>query len=781
MDIHEQKQAFFDMVSPSHPNEWEVEETLEVLAGVSADHRHALLSHVPTIWPVSHTLCFSYLTHGARDAHAFPPELMPEWVRQILSRYEHGGLRGAREFMADIEANFLDPLRGRASVELEEIRGRMLPYLRGVSGLPLDPLRGRASVELEEIRGRMLPYLRGVSGLPLDLATDARHRLWTDTRTIFVPGHLRLFADRADNLLFFRFMVVVQWQFIAAGVYRIRPQREDFALVAERFGVKGEGGGLGGYLSRFPDPERAGEALLLFAAAEVGRRLAGELPGLVRSVLPLWRQVLARYREPGGKRRRWLLDRLALIAPEDAQTGQQHEEERVGGGAGRPLAGFVDFYERMAAACREEERGLLQLLLGTPDITAATSRIEQSRAEDRELFISLLAGILPHPAGEEKTGDQGGVAAGDADAIMLTEGGGGGEPQETPGLSLLAEIELPPELAAVMERIRADLGELPVSYVQAAAGMAGAGRTLAGAAETGGQRLAADASFVYDEWDYRRAGYRKDWCEVIEKELPSQRTGFVQLTLQKHRGLIARMRRQFEMLRTTCRFVRRRRYGDDIDFDAVVDAMGDRQAGLAPTDRLFIRLLRDQRDIASLFLVDMSNSTEGWIGQLIRETLVLLGEVMEVTGDRYGIYGFSGMRRSRCDLYHVKHLDEAYGEAVRQRISAIGPREYTRMGPPIRHLTRLLRETDARMRLLILLTDGKPEDYDGYADTYAIEDTRKALIEARGSGIHAFCVTVDLKAQDYLAHMFGQGNYVCVNRIESLPLRMAEFYRSLTS
>lgn len=751
MDIHEQKRAFFELVSPSHPNEWEVEEALEVLAEVPADHRRALLAHVPTIWPVSHSLCFSYLAQGARDAHAFPPELMPEWVRQILSRYEHGGLRGAREFMADIEGNFLDPLRGRASVELEEIRGRMLPYLRGVSGLSLD------------------------------LATDASHRLWTDTRTIFVPGRLRLFADRADNLLFFRFMIVVQWQFIAAGVFRIRPCEEDVALAAERFGGRGEGGGLGCYLSSFPDPELAGQALLLSAAAEVGRRLARELPGLVRAVLPLWRQVLARYREPGGEGRRWLLDRLALIAPGETTPQPQDEGGNTGGAAGRPLAGFVDFYEEMAAACRKEERGLLQLLLGTPDIAAATSRIEQSRSDDRELFISLLAGILPQSAEEKTAGEQGGNTGGDADAIMLPEGGGGGEPQEVPGLSLLAEIDLPPELAAVMERIQADLGELPVSYVQAAAGMAGAGRTLAGASETAGQQLAADASFVYDEWDYRRAGYRKDWCAVIEKELPSQRTGFVPLTLQKHRGLIARMRRQFEMLRTTCRFVRRRRYGDDIDFDAVVDAMGDRQAGLAPTDRLFIRLLRDQRDIASLFLVDMSNSTEGWIGQLIRETLVLLGEVMEVTGDRYGIYGFSGMRRSRCDLYHVKHLDEAYGEAVRQRISAIGPREYTRMGPPIRHLTRMLRETDARMRLLILLTDGKPEDYDGYVDTYAIEDTRKALIEARGSGIHAFCVTVDLKAQDYLAHMFGQGNYVCVNRIESLPLRMAEFYRSLTS
>ena len=751
MDLRAQKQAFLQLVSPSLPNEWEVEEVMDALAGVSVDRRRALLSHVPTIWPISHTLCFSYLAQGAREERSCPPELMPEWVRQILSNYEHGGLRGARDFMADIEANFLDPLRGRARVELDEVRGRMVPYLRGVSGLPLE------------------------------LVADGRNGLWTDTRTIFVPGQLHMFADRTDNLLFYRFLIVLQWGFIAAGTYRIRPSRDDFALLAKRYGVTAAADGLSDYLACFPDPQRAGEALLLFEIGDVARGLCRELPGLFRSVQPLWRQLLDRYRGRGGAGRQWLLDRLQGIMPAAVSPGRRDDIGRAPGEKHARLAGFADFHDMLSASCREEDRELLQLLLGSPDFTAAAKRLEQSRDEDRELFISLLAGILPENPGGASDGEKASTGAGEADSIMMQEGGKTGEREETPGLSLLAEIELPPELAAVKVRIEADLGEVPVSYIRSAAGLAGPGRTLAGMAGKDDQRLAAESSFVYDEWDYRRAGYRKDWCAVIEKELPSQRTGFVPLTLQKHRGLITRMRRQFEMLRTTYRFARRRRYGDDIDFDAIVDAIGDRQAGLAPTDRLFIRLMRDQRDIATLFLVDMSNSTEGWIGQLIKETLVLLCEVMEVTGDRYGIYGFSGMRRSRCDLYHVKHLDEAHGDVVRQRIGAIGPREYTRMGPPIRHLARRLRETDARMRLLIILTDGKPEDYDGYADTYAIEDTRRALIEARGNGIHAFCVTVDQKAHEYLGHMFGQGNYIFVNRIESLPLRMAEFYRSLTS
>jgi nitric oxide reductase NorD protein len=235
------------------------------------------------------------------------------------------------------------------------------------------------------------------------------------------------------------------------------------------------------------------------------------------------------------------------------------------------------------------------------------------------------------------------------------------------------------------------------------------------------------------------------------------------------------------MMRTSDRFVRRQRDGDDIDLDALVESLADARAGRAQSDRLFIRLLRDERDIAVIFLVDMSNSTAGWVGNAIKESLVLMTEALEVLGDRYGIYGFSGMRRTRCEIFHVKDIAEPYGDVVRQRIGAIGPREYTRMGPAIRHATSLLGKTDARVRLLITLTDGKPEDYDDYKGEYAIEDTRHALLEAKSAGIHPFCITIDHQAHDYMDHLYGPVNYIFVNDVRKLPLRMPEIYRVLTT
>ena len=103
------------------------------------------------------------------------------------------------------------------------------------------------------------------------------------------------------------------------------------------------------------------------------------------------------------------------------------------------------------------------------------------------------------------------------------------------------------------------------------------------------------------------------------------------------------------------------------------------------------------------------------------------------------------------------------------------------MGTPIRHFTRLLSRVDAKVRLLVLLTDGKPEDYDDYKGEYAIEDTRHALIEAKMAGIHPFCITIDREAQEYMGHMFGEINYTFINDVRKLPLRVPEIYRLLTS
>ena len=138
------------------------------------------------------------------------------------------------------------------------------------------------------------------------------------------------------------------------------------------------------------------------------------------------------------------------------------------------------------------------------------------------------------------------------------------------------------------------------------------------------------------------------------------------------------------------------------------------------------------------------------------------------------------MTRKRCELYRIKHINEPYSDEVQARIAGIEPRDYTRMGVTIRHLTQVLNNVSARTRLLITLSDGKPDDYDGYRGEYGIEDTRQALAEAKHAGIHPFCITIDQQAREYLPHMYGAVNYTLIDDVRQLPIRVSSVYRQLT-
>jgi nitric oxide reductase NorD protein len=344
-------------------------------------------------------------------------------------------------------------------------------------------------------------------------------------------------------------------------------------------------------------------------------------------------------------------------------------------------------------------------------------------------------------------------------------------------------IAPPDDVKGTMASIFQDLGEIPEEYLYAA----GDGVYHAEAIE---ERSVEDVwkgtyheegAFLYNEWDYERQNYRKNWTVLRELDVSPVEDGFVGDTLIKYRGLTASLRRTFEALRGEDKLLKKQPYGENIDIDALVEAYADSTMGLEMSDRLFTKKHKLERDIAVMFMVDMSGSTKGWINDAERESLVMLCESLETLGDRYAIYGFSGMTRKRCEVYRVKRFDEPYDNTVRGRISGIKPKDYTRMGVTIRHLCHLLGEVEARTRLLITLSDGKPDDYDTYRGAYGIEDTRQALIEARRDGIHSFCITIDTEAKDYLPHMYGAVNYTVIDEVRKLPLKVSDIYRRLTT
>ena len=747
-----QKKRFYEIVFPSMPNTWEVDEVFLQLGAIEEAKVAALLDHVAAIWPVSHSLCFSYLSSGRKALQSFPPSLLGEWVRQILGIYEAKGLLGARHFMADIDGSFLGPFRGEAGVAFEEVSSTMVHYLRGISGDGL-----------------------GLSVAPLPS---------NDTETIFVPQFLDTFPGKEQNVFLFKLLISLQWGHVQSRIYSTLLNEDNAST---------------DIFDPFQDRKLAGDLFSALQFVKAFRLLERELPGLIRNARDLCFQLIEDITPVGELTqqctslkkilnsafdRDGFQDAIVSIFRGTVQNGPLNADELL---EKQVLEVLSAFYKQLSGQPGSYSLGGAALLLGEFDFSRARETIRIRRDDQKKKFVALLAAFLSQH-----------------DEFLDKESGGGNKPPAIKeNLFLLMEsqqgdkktvnkqpivldnegLEIPEELTSLMREIKEDLGILPDAYVQAAAGQAGNGisRQNGDIAATESSLVAHKNQFSYDEWDYRRGGYRKSWCLLIEKSLSPVRSGFVAGTRLKYRPQLNSLRRQFEMLRTTDRFVRRRRDGDEIDLDAVIDALGDSRAGRSPSDRLFVQLLRDERDITAMFLVDMSNSTEGWVGIAVKEALVLLAESLQVVRDQYGIYGFSGMRRSRCELYHIKHLDEPYGVDVQGRIAAIGPKEYTRMGPPIRHLTQKLLKAQSKVRLLVVISDGKPEDYDDYKGEYAIEDTRKALLEARGSGVHSFCITIDKSAHDYLVHMFGRGNSLYVKDVFSLPGKMAQMYRLLTS
>jgi nitric oxide reductase NorD protein len=293
------------------------------------------------------------------------------------------------------------------------------------------------------------------------------------------------------------------------------------------------------------------------------------------------------------------------------------------------------------------------------------------------------------------------------------------------------------------------------------------------------------AGILLPEWDYRTRTLQPDYCRIQ----PLLATNAGPCALPEHlRRTARRLRAQFRQLAPARSWQDRQTDGSEPDLDAWLRFQAERACGHGvAADRLYRDLHSGTRDLACLLLADLSLSTDSWVNDtarvidVIRDSLWLFAESLAATGDRFAMYGFSSRRRDPVRVHQLKTFDESYTALVRGRINAIKPGYYTRMGAAIRHATRLLAMQPAGRRLLLLLTDGKPNDLDRYEGRYGIEDTRHALWRARELGLQPFCVTIDRQAGDYLPHLFGSNGYVVIHRTSQLPRELPLLYARLTA
>lgn len=285
------------------------------------------------------------------------------------------------------------------------------------------------------------------------------------------------------------------------------------------------------------------------------------------------------------------------------------------------------------------------------------------------------------------------------------------------------------------------------------------------------------------EWDYRKGRLQPHFVNL---QMFEPRDSAAQPLPARLQPAARRLRRQFEQLRNDRQWLRQQPQGSELDLQAWLDFHVERSHGHCAERGLFMAQRPTRRDLACLLLADVSMSTDAHLNDehrvidVIRDSLLLFGETLSTLGDDFALYGFSSLRRQQVRLQALKAFDQSYDDSTRGKILGLTPGYYTRMGAAIRQATRLLGACKRRRKLLLLLTDGKPNDLDLYEGRYGVEDTREAVCEARRQGLIPFCITIDRTAADYLPYLFGSNGYSLIRQPEQLPLRLPQLYRQLT-
>ncbi len=297
--------------------------------------------------------------------------------------------------------------------------------------------------------------------------------------------------------------------------------------------------------------------------------------------------------------------------------------------------------------------------------------------------------------------------------------------------------------------------------------------------------LVLSDGILLPEWNYKKSELQPDYCRIV----PMLAADAPATELPEHlRRTAVKLKAQFQHLAPARTWHREQQEGCEIDMDAYLRFATDRAAKrTCAADGLYRDLRIGARDLSCLLLADLSLSTDAWINDyqrvidVIQDSLFLFAESLHATGDRFAMYGFSSRKRDPVRVHQLKTFEESYNPLIRGRIAAIKPGYYTRMGAAIRYSAKTLQGQSSGRRLLLILTDGKPNDLDLYEGRYGIEDTRKAIQEARELGLEPFCVTIDSEANDYLPYLFGSGSYVVIHKPSQLPKELPRLYARLTA
>ena len=687
-----------------------------------------------------------------------------------IEQFEAWAKRGLTSGRADA--------RARRSYFSLETRGSYEALLSGTAGLPLDAVQHLLRLYVEALTGREVE-IAPLAAVPDEARID-------DGRTIHLPSLVNEFGDEDLDFRLYKVLAAHAAGQIEFGTYerggllRVahsaiaeRYSRDNvdaldaFALADEMVQLRANSNEELPQQTEAPDDTGYRDVLKVFPLAQLARRIFGTLEngridrrlrrtyrGLSRD-LDLIRQHLSRSRPkilelPGALVPFELLFQITMLggAREDARMayGQivSELETVVGEYLQREQSTVAD---TLMATSRVYD--LFQTITPVDDsVQQVEVPEEQTEADDDSASVERMKQQQSQRTPERR----------DARELFnaWNDPSPEGDPDELTGAEAWSESETPEQVLAEGE-----------------------------------------VAYNYDEWDRELTDHRLGWCRVVEKKVKHGDRNFVDETRERHKGVISSIRHQFQLMKPeNLTRVTNEVDGEEFDLNAVIDYVIDRRADGQQSERIYTKRLRRRRDVAVSFLLDQSSSTARTIGrhplqpytrpgrriiEIEKEGLVLMSEALEAVGDVYSINGFTSEGRRNVKFYVVKEFDEKYNEEVKRRIGGITYQNNTRLGAAIRHATAKLAKQDARTRLLIVLSDGRPYDHD-YGDArYAREDTREALRQAKNEGITPFCITIDRESEAELRDLYGEVGYTIIDDILTLPERLPGIYRRLTT
>ena len=631
-------------------------------------------------------------------------------------------------------------------LELEETVGRA--WHRLVGGTASYPVHADHAVSLAEVRPRLAVMFRalgGETGAQIASASARRtgHRLgWRqriglgderleqpgrDAATIFLPDSIAIFADRELNAALYRWLAA--WFAFAPvdTIGEVDPLRRDL-LNLRRVSE----------IAVFVLTECPGlaEDYARLAAAVAVVRPRRPLPRIEQEMEQIVLTLLGADVPPAGK-----------LWPAMMGTGPLPDKAPPGYHAILPCPLWGDCWTReLAPAGMQDDEAAGSSAATPPDERKRFAVREHDDGADRrdpfvlnrfEKILAMAEMVNVDRPADDNEDEDARKAADDLEEITL------GRRSGKPATRLKFDLDLPPE-ALDASRLNAEL--------------------------------------TYPEWDYRSRSYLPDHCRVLAGAASER--GEIWAPDESMRWHIRQVRRRFEILRPRHELMRAQADGHDLDLDALVRARCDLRAGSGALDRVHVAMRPQGHDLAVTLLVDVSLSTDAWVDghrvlDVEKEALLVLAHGLSACGDHHSILTFTSRRRAWVRLETVKAFGEPMSGAVERRICALRPGYYTRIGAAVRHASAELARQPQRKKLLLVLTDGKPNDVDHYEGRFAVEDTSKSVQEARRLGIAVFGVTVDATAQSYFPTLFGRGGYAIVGNIRRLPAALPAIYRQV--